>query len=200
MKSPREIVNECASAVHQAALKPLGYRKSGFTWTLADDWTRIINLQLSRWNSSEDVRFTLNFGVFIPDLHRIAERPHRDEPLKEPHCVVRARYGSLTPSRLDHWWKVDTGTDPTELIRDVTGAILRYGLPWVASLTDYSAVAAEFERQKDLFMAGLAYHLAGKNALATERIGVALEKANPHFKPRAIRIANQLNLVKPHNG
>lgn len=196
MKSPRQIVNECASAVHQAVLKPLGYRKSGFTWTLADEWTRIINLQLSRWNSAEDVQFTLNFGVFIPDLHRIAERPQRDEPLKEPDCVVRARYGLLTPSRLDHWWKVDATTDPAELIRDVSGAVITYGLPWLASLVDYCSVAEEYRRQKDLFMAGLAHHLAGQNSLAIEAIKVAIEKANPHFKPRATRIANHLHLLK----
>ena len=45
-------------------------------------------------------------------------------------------------------------------------------------------------------MAGLAYHLAGQKSLATERIKAAIEKANPHFKPRAIRIANQLNLIE----
>lgn len=196
MKTPREIVNECASALHQAVLKPIGYKKSGFNWTLAGDWTRIINLQLSRWNSSEDVKFTLNFGVFIPDLHLIAERPLRDQPLKEPDCVIRARYGSLTPSRLDHWWTVDACTDPAELIRDVTGAVITYGLPWFASLVAYSSVAAEYEKQRDFFMAGLAYHLAGKESLATERIKVAIEKANSHFRPRAIRIANQLNLIE----
>lgn len=196
MKPPREIVNECASAINQAVLKPIGYRKSGFNWTLASEWTRIINLQLSRWNSADDVQFTLNFGVFIPDLHRIAERPPRDQPLKEPDCVVRARYGSLTPSRLDHWWKVDAVTDPAELIRDVTAAAVTYGLPWLDSLGDYSRVAAEYEKQKDFFMAGLSYHLAGQKLLAIERIKVAIEKANHHFKPRAIRIANQLNLIE----
>ena len=154
MKPPREIVNECASAIHQAVLKPIGYRKSGFNWTLGNQWTRIINWQLSRWTSVDDVKFTLNFGVFIPDLHRIAERPQRDQPLKEPDCVIRARYGSLTPSRLDHWWKVDAFTDPAELIRDVTGAVVTYGLPWLASLMDYSAVAAEYEKQKDFFYGG----------------------------------------------
>lgn len=194
MESPREIVNECASAVHQAILKPLGYRKSGFNWVL-DDWTRIINLQLSRWNSSEDVKFTLNFGVFIPDLHHLAERPLRNGPLKEPDCIIRARYGSLTPSRLDYWWKVNNAADPPELIRDITEAVVSYGVPWLASFVDYYSVAVEYERQKDLFMAGLAYHLAGQKSLAIERIKVALEKANPHFKPRATRIANQLNLI-----
>lgn len=196
MQSPREIVNECASAVHQAVLKPAGYRKSGFNWVLADDWTRIINLQLSRWSSAEEVQFTLNFGVFIPELHRIAQRPPRGEPLKEPDCVIRARFGSLTPSRLDHWWKVDSGTNISDLINDVTGALITYGLPWFASLIDYQSVAAEYERQKDFFMAGIAYHLSGQDSLAAERIQFAIEKANKHFKPRAISIAKQLDLIQ----
>jgi hypothetical protein len=196
MKSTREIVNDCATAIHQEVLKPIGFKKSGFNWTFADEWTRIINLQLSRWNSADDVQFTLNFGVFIPELHRLSERPCGDPPLKEPDCVVRARYGQLTPSRLDHWWKVDAKTDSADLIRDVTGALVTYGLPWLNSLVGYPSVAFEYDRQKDLFMAGLAYHLAGQQLLATERMKIAIERANSHFRPRAIRIADQLNLIE----
>jgi len=194
MKSPRDIVNECASAVHQAVLKPLGYRKSGFNWVLANDWTRIINLQLSQWNSADDVRFTLNFGVYIERLHRLAERPTPSGALKEPECIVRARYGSLTPSRLDHWWKVNPQTDVPELIRDVTGALVSYGLPWFDSFTDFRSLGAEYDRQKDMFMASLAYYLAGEPGLARMRMEVALAKANKHFKPRAERIAASLEL------
>jgi len=195
MKLPRDVVNECASTVHQAVLKPLGYQKTALNYVLANEWTRIINIQLSRWNSADDVQFTLNFGVFIERLHQVAERPAPSGALKEPDCVVRARYGSLTPSRLDHWWKVNSQTDVAELIRDVTGALVSYGLPWLDSLTDYSAVGAEYERQKDMFMASLAYHLAGQHALARERMGVALARANRHFKPRAERIAAFLDLT-----
>ena len=195
MKLPREIVNECASAVHQAVLKPLGYRKAGLNYVLANDWTRIINIQLSRWNSADDVQCTLNFGVFIERLHQLAERPTPPPgALREPDCIVRARYGSLTPSRLDHWWQVNSQTDVPELIRGVTGALISYGLPWLASLTDYTAVGAEYERQKDMFMASLAYYLAGQPALARERMEVALATANRHFKPRAERIAASLEL------
>jgi hypothetical protein len=194
MKLPRDIVNECASAVHQAVLKPLGYRKTGLNYVLANEWTRIINIQLSRWNSAEDVQFTLNFGVIIERLRQLAERPAPPGALKEPDCIVRARYGSLTPSRLDHWWKVNSQTDVPELIRDVTGALVSYGLPWLASLTDYRAVGAEYERQKDMFMASLAYYLAGQPALARERMEVALATATRHFKPRAERIAASLEL------
>lgn len=199
MKRPRDIVNECASAVHQTVLKPLGYRKTGLSYVLANEWTRIINIQLSRWNSADDVQFTLNFGVFVERLHRLAERPAPPGALREPDCIVRARYGSLTPSRLDHWWKVNPQTDVPELIRDVTGALVSYGLPWLASLTDYMAVGAEYEKQKDMFMASLAYYLAGKPALARERMQVALATANRHFKPRAERIAASLEL-KTHQG
>jgi hypothetical protein len=194
MKPPPDIVNECASAVHEAVLKPLGYRKSGLNYVLADEWTRIINIQLSRWNSADDVQFTLNFGVFIERLHQLAERPAPPEVLREPDCIVRARYGSLTPSRLDHWWKVNSQTDVPELIGDVTGALVSYGLPWLNSLTNYTLVAAEYERQKDMFMASLAYYLAGEPALARERMSVALAKANKLFKPRAERIAASLEL------
>jgi hypothetical protein len=194
MKPPRDIVNECASVVHQAVLKPLGYRKSGLNYVLASEWTRIINIQLSRWNSADDVQFTLNFGVFIERLHQLAERPVPPGELREPDCIVRARYGALTPSRLDHWWKVNSETDVPELIRDVTGALVSYGLPWLNSLTDYTSVAAEYERQNDMFMAGLAYYLAGEPTLARERMEVALAKANKLFKPRAERIAASLEL------
>lgn len=199
MKTPCDFVNECASAVHEAVLKPLGYRKSGLNYVLATEWTRIINIQLSRWNSADDVQFTLNFGLFIQPLHQLAERPTPTGALREPDCIVRSRYGSLTPSRLDHWWKVTPQTDVPEVIRDVTGALVTYGLPWLNSLTDYSSVAVEFERQKDTFMASLAYYLAGDHSVARERMKDALLKAHKLFKPRAERIAASLEL-EPNQG
>jgi hypothetical protein len=194
MNAPREILNECASVIHQAVLKPLGYRKSGFNWVLAGEWTRIINIQLSRWNSADDIRFTINFGVFIEQLHQLAERPRPSATLTEPDCIVRARYGSLTPSRLDHWWEVSSQTDVPELVRDVTGALVSYGLPWFDSFTDFRSLGAEYERQKDMFMASLAYYLADDLILARTRMAAALANANKHFKPRAERIAASLTL------
>ena len=80
------------------------------------------------------------------------------------------------------------------MIRAVTGALVAYGLPWLASLTDYRAMGAEYERQKDTFMASLAFYLAGQPALARERREVALATANRHFKSRAERIAASLEL------
>ena len=161
---------------------------------MANEWTRIINIQLSLWNSADEVQFTLNFGVFIERLHKLAERPAPPGALREPDCIIRSRYGSLTPSRLDHWWKVNSNADLPELVRDVTGAVVSYGLPWLDSLTDYRSVGAEFERQNDVFMASLAYYLAGEPILARERMEVALAAANRQFKPRAERIAASLEL------
>ncbi len=55
----------------------------------------------------------------------------------------------------------------------------------------------EYERQKDLFMASLAYYLAGELTLARERMEIALDKAKKRFKPRAERITATLELNTP---
>lgn len=190
MATPQDIIKAMASDLHQRHLKPLGFGKSGTTWIRPSKWTQVINIQLSRWNSSAEAQFTVNLGISIEELHAAAEGLPIKGTLKEHDCDVRTRIGRLLPSKNDHWWQVTPDTVPNQLAEDVFGSIELFALPWFERLAGYSAVAAEFAERKSPFMAALAYHLGGDAASAEESMARALEGSNAHFLPKLKRLAS----------
>ena len=189
MATPQGIIKAMASALHQRHLKPLSFRKSGNTWIRPGEWTQVINVQLSKWNSSTEAQFTVNLGISIEELHAASEGLPLKGTLKEYDCDVRARIGQLFPSKKDKWWQVTETTDSDQLADDVFARIDQFGLPWFDRLGDYSAVAAEFQDRKIPFMAALAYHLGGDAASAEAAMRQAEAESNRHFMPKLKQLA-----------
>jgi hypothetical protein len=149
----------------------------------------VINLQLSKWNSSEEAKVTLNFGIFVEDLHKAAERPPLEGSLKEYNCEVRCRIGQLHSDQLDKWWPVTPSSRATALADELFAEIEIYGLSWFGRLSTYAAIAEEFEIRRNPFMAALALVLKGDRVEAEKRMAQAFSTANKVALPYLRRIA-----------
>lgn len=190
MASPQDIIKAMVASLHQNRLKALGFRKSGTTWVRPLAWPQVINIQLSRWNSASEASFTVNLGVSVEALHVASEGLPLQGSLKEHDCDIRVRIGQLMPGGEDKWWKVTPSSDPDQLVEDVFAPIGQVGLPWLERLTDYSALAAEFTKEKWPFMAALAYHFAGDLTEAATKMNEAFAGSNDHFRPKLKRVAS----------
>jgi len=197
MASPQDIIKAAASLLHQGNLKPLGFRKSGNTWVRNLEWPQVINIQLSQWNSSEEAQFTVNLGVAIEELRTAGEGIPPKGDLKEHDCDVRSRIGALLPNKQDKWWSVTPGTNTDELVAEIWSLLEQFGMPWLESLTTYSAVAEEFTRRKQPSMAALAHKLGGNDHEAELSMALAYASANPAAQPRLNRIARALSIPLP---
>jgi hypothetical protein len=183
------VIKEVASRLHSDLLKPRGFKKTAYTWIREDEWPKLINLQLSKWNSSEEARFTVNLGVFIPELHNAAgSYPVTGQP-KEPDCDVRSRIGMLLPPGTDKWWEVSAASDEGKLFDEVIADLVEVGLPWLDRLHDYTTVAEVLIGQKNSFMAAIALKLDGRDNEAAEAMAAAHAKANKLALPKLKRIA-----------
>ena len=189
MASPQDIIKAMVASLHQTRLKALGFRKSGTTWVRSLPWQQVINIQLSKWNSSTEASFTVNLGISIEALHVASEGLQLKGSLKEYDCDVRARIGELFPSDQDKWWKVNQNSDSNQLAEDVFAHLDQFGLPWFERLVAYPALAAEFTKQKRLFMAALAYHFAGEPRAAEKAMNEALAQSHPLGQPKLKRVA-----------
>ncbi|MBB5353468.1 hypothetical protein HNR46_003729 [Haloferula luteola] len=198
MATPQDIIKAMVSGLHQQHLKPLGFRKSGTTWIRPGEWTQVINVQLSKWNSSTEAQFTVNLGISFEELHAASEGLPLKGALKEYDCDVRTRIGQQFPGKQDKWWQVTKTTDPDQLADEVFARIDQFGLPWFDRLGDYSAVAGEFLDRKIPFMAALAYHLGGDAGSAETAMRQAEEESNQHFMPKLKRLATTHGI--PING
>jgi len=189
MATPQNIIKAMVASLHQRHLKPLGFRKSGTTWIRPVEWKHVINVQLSKWNSSEEAQFTVNLGISIEQLHAAAESLPLKGALKEYDCDVRARIGQLLPTKQDKWWTVRSDSVPEVLADDVFTNIAQLALPWFERLSSFDAVASEFLTQKIPFKAAIAYRLAGDSVSAAAAMSQAFNKANPQALPMLRRIA-----------
>ena len=190
----QSIIKELVARLHGDILKPRGFKKSAHTWIRTDGWSKLINLQLSKSNTSAEASFTLNLGVFIRELHDAAGSYSVTGEPKEPDCDIRTRVGMLLPSGTDKWWKVTPASNTGRLFDEVSADLIDAGLPWLESLQDYSTVATELMRQKNHFLAAIAHKLDGRGDAAAESMEMARAKANKLALPKLKMIAEALGI------
>jgi hypothetical protein len=192
--TPQAIIKEVSSKLHRDVLKLHGFKKTAYVWTREGDWLKIIDLQLSRWNSSEEARLTLNLGVFIPNLYRaMRSHPVPDKP-KEFHCDVRTRIGMLLPRGTDRWWTVTAASKAQDLFDELSADLLDTGIPWLDGLHCYESVAAELLLQKNPFKAAVVLKLDGRDDEAAKLMRTAREKAHKLALPELVRVAKALGI------
>ncbi len=188
----RTIIQSIAKTLNEQLLKNAGYKKSGLTWLCGAPWTRVINLQVGKWNTPDEGTFTINLGLFIPELHAATESTPVTGSIKEYDCDVRRRIGELMPAGMDYWWKVTSTTDSAAIAKEVCQALLQHGMPWLdqtgKSLSD---VAHELQRQASHSKAAVAFALAGDLPSATDAMSIALAHCNPLFIPKLRRLAER---------
>lgn len=123
-----EAWRELLTEVHRL-LKPLGWRKEGgnFRLLLPDGLGWIIQFQRDRYNTAEDISFTVNAGVYFEKNVPAANRRFR-----EYDCQVRARPACLSPRYgRDTWWHLGEGADPTVLWEELRTFLLEDVLPFL---------------------------------------------------------------------
>ncbi|MEZ5064620.1 MAG: DUF4304 domain-containing protein [bacterium] len=116
------------------AARPLleshGFRVRGkiFNRVTLDSLTQVVGFQSGRGDSPgkrlvpgfrKDLRdhYTVNLGVYVPEVARYLLGEEFDGWIREYHCCVRARLGELTADRRDLWWPVDGVKGGEEVLR-----------------------------------------------------------------------------------
>lgn len=189
-KKLKEILNLSLSPT----LKNLGYKKSGFNWHCIDsDVIKVVSVQLSRWNSAEEKTFTLNAGCYYRHLAEILQEDVLDRP-KEYECAVRVRLPSLKYEN-DHWWKVNSQTEPAKIASDILEIWENYGQLWFNKNSTYkSALEHESPYRQIVFKYRLVACCLTKSAPEAAELlnNVLLDR--PAFSDTISKIKKNLNL------
>jgi hypothetical protein len=195
--TPQQIIKTAASTLHRDLLKARGFTKSGNNWVRRQEWTRVINLQLSSYNSAEEASFTINLGILIPALRAACGEPPIEGNPKEYDCDLRQRIGWLRPHRQDKWWSVSPSADPAHLATELADTLLHYGLPWFDSFPDMLAVARYTDAGFPRFRSAIAYQLAGDTASASQVMAEAISNAPSTVLPKLRRITGANGIPLP---
>lgn len=153
-------------------LKADGYRKDGRTFRRERErCIHVVNLQSSRSSTADEVRFTMNVGVYFRQVHALLAGcggPGRRGPT-EADCTIRARIGPLSPARSDTWWTATRGSTPEALralADELREAYERHARPWLDRVSDLRDTLDEVERIGDLRTAAAIQLVLGDVAAA----------------------------------
>jgi len=120
-------------------LKEKGYNKKGNNFYLkSNNNYGIINFQKSQDGNKDEVKFTINFGVYSDLLGKVVDFDYDNSKVPDVWSSQwQARIGHFMPDGHDFWWKVQTGGNLSEIISDIIDNIQNIILPEIDKrLTD----------------------------------------------------------------
>jgi Domain of unknown function (DUF4304) len=177
-------------------LKKEGFRRKARNFYREyQDRIEVINVQAGKWNEGVEGQFTINAGVYYPEIAEITEAiPIKGMP-KEYDCTIRERIGLLTPEKKDEWWKIDSSTNDSEVSERVAKQVEVLCLPWIAQMSTLNDVKTAVAKNNRAFVAaGIALY-QGNLEEASEYIEQAL-KQQPLAKSKINTWAKKHGLVQ----
>ncbi len=146
--------DEIQAALH-ARLKGLGFKKKARTFnrTSDDGLVQVINVQMGAHDPPGTTYipglrenlygwFTVNLGVYVPEVARCHGGGEARGFVREYHCCVRSRLGDLGSERRDLWWRNDA---VAEVVPDLLGRLDRDGLPFLDRFASRPAILREWK-------------------------------------------------------
>jgi hypothetical protein len=200
----------------QAALRPAlqrwGFRGRGRAFNRAnqDGLTQVITFQMGSFDPPGTTpipgfresfygRFTINLGVYVPEVARYHGGGEAKSVVQEYNCCVRARIGGLGPEHADLWWDLVPGPS---LASEIQHRLERDGLPFLERFKSRDAILHELMSPGGKAFASpprivCAIILATRQRLDEARrllAAQALEKRNPRHPAYVRGLAEKLGL------
>jgi hypothetical protein len=211
-------VDQVQAALHDK-LRGLGFRKQARTFnrTTEDGLMQVVNVQMGAHDPPGTTYipglrenlygwFTVNLGVYVPEVARLHGGGEAKGFVREYHCCVRDRLGPLGPERKDLWWRNDA---VEEVVPDLLARLDRDGLPFLARFATRDAILREWKDKSENQSAGgspprivMAIILAerGDKAAATELLAAqAEERRNPGHPAYVRSLAARLGIALPED-
>jgi hypothetical protein len=129
-------------------LKINGFRKSGSVFISQSKtvyW--LVDIQKSRWNDKQEANFTLNCGIYIPEVvsggYTIRKVPIRPSLMD---CCLSVRIGILNTPPNDKWWNITNTNNEVEedndIISEIRASVTRKLLPFLKRFESQEKVLA----------------------------------------------------------
>ena len=112
-------------------LRDLGFSKKGNTFYLKLDGNfGIINFQKSQYSNKDEVKFTINFGVYSDVLGQFFDFSYSNQKIPDVwSCQWEARIGQFMPNNPDHWWYLNPSDSISNIISDIMEIIQNIVIP-----------------------------------------------------------------------
>jgi hypothetical protein len=136
----------------------------------------LINIQASKWNEGNEGQFTVNVGVYYPDIAKVTDALPVNGIPKEYDCTIRERIGFLKPDKKDAWWKINSSSNDAEVSENVANQVKELCLPWLDKMSNLDEVKSYIAKNNRAFVAAGIALLQGNRDEASLYIEQALKQ------------------------
>jgi hypothetical protein len=141
--TPYELIDPVLAQL-DAALAPLGYRRSGASFQRElSEVVHLVELQSAQGAADNQVAVTVNLGVYAPVLVDADIRQYIRPSIPQAHW--RERLGILLPERRDRWWTIESAEAADLTGCEIAGSVEVFGLPTLAKIPDLAALRRIWE-------------------------------------------------------
>ena len=132
----------------QEVLKPFGFKKKANNFYLQlEELGQIINIQKSKWSTKDEISFTINTGIFVPEYWSVFYNYQNEEIPKfptEPTCLIRKRIGEIRNQK-DTWYELKNRTNENIIIEEMKSNIIDFIFPYFENLNTKQKLLSEIE-------------------------------------------------------
>ena len=153
----------------------------------------LVNVQGSMYNDNQDARYTVNLGVFFPEIYEMVGFGNVGAIPSVPDCSITKRIGHLKPEKTDYWWQLKPSSNLQQLAADLSRTVEQYGLPWLQSNSSISTASIELKGQNPFTAAATAI-IEGNRTEASGIIAKIISKGSA-AKSRAISWGKKYKLL-----
>ena len=101
-------------------LEPHGFRKRNNVYERrVGDTAWIVDVQWSRWKSTDRAEFTLNCGVFVAGVTSVYFNRPDPSRIQVTDCCIHTRIGMLAEDKLDKWWRFQADDVAAQVDRSI---------------------------------------------------------------------------------
>ena len=113
----------------------------------------LINIQASKWNEGNEGQFTVNVGVYYPEIEKVTDALPVNGLPKEFDCTIRERIGHLSQDNKDTWWKINSSSNDAEVSENVANHVKDLCLPWLDVMSSLDDVKDYIAKNNRAFVA-----------------------------------------------
>jgi hypothetical protein len=141
------MLNTLIKKSFQIELKSHGFNKKGHSWNRSrGEFIDVLTIQEAKYSSSEEMTFTVNIGVFVPNFFNIMWGQEPQGFANEADCVVRLRLSDLIQGRLhgdaqDEWWSLASGSDLNPISKEIVDHLSHKVIPFWESMDNYESIS-----------------------------------------------------------
>lgn len=189
-------IDEIINLELKALMKSHGFKKKArnFYKELDGGVFLLVNVQGSMYNDNQDARYTVNLGVFFPQIYEMVGFGNVGAIPSIPDCSISKRIGHLKTERTDYWWQLTPSSNLQQLASDLSSSVEQYGLPWLQNNSSISTASNELKGQNPFTAAATAV-IEGNRNEASEIINKIISKGSA-AKSRAISWGKKYKLLE----